>query len=70
MLVARSDKNLEAIDKKIPTESQRLARIEVACATGHDRLHQPGRVAGQPLGVILRLAVAGDHGDPQRLASR
>lgn len=30
VLVARSDKNLEAIAKKIPNETQRLARIEVA----------------------------------------
>lgn len=41
VLVARSDKNLDAIAKKIPTEAQRLARIDVA------KLRQSAQLADQ-----------------------
>jgi hypothetical protein len=35
---------------------------------GDNRLHEPRRVTGEALGIVLRLHVAGDDGDAQLLA--
>jgi hypothetical protein len=62
-LIARSDKNLSAIAKKIPTETQRLARFDVAklrqsvqlADQGQKQLAGGNPAAGETLGKALTL---------------